>query len=53
MISENGSIVFFESRNLGQCLHCPYNNSKIGRIYNDWSMESFGDFDGKITLEND
>ena len=51
----NGTIVFFESKEVGQVLVKGNYSYDVGRIANDWLSDNFTDLDPLtvITLQND
>ena len=54
MISEHGTLVLFESDEVGTIIYPGINNTyKIGDYIDDWVMSLFKDFDGEVTLSND
>ena len=53
MLSENGTIVLFESRAIGVVLFEGYGSYKIGHHSFTWDMNSFSDYYEAITLQNE
>lgn len=50
-IGKSGAIILFTAEDTGICIY-PDDENSVGEWYNDWDMNCFIPYTGKVILEN-